>query len=143
MEVYTDLTFTEDQKMEHINKEEFNNWIAEQRIVDSWNKKPILGANVNIGWLPLVKTLIEELIEAGWNREVAQIKEKFGTLRFSIDDATDAQYEITRKYENISGDTCEVCGKPGVLRNANNWIKTLCEEHSNGAPEFEMQMFRL
>jgi len=42
--------------MEHINKEEFNNWIAEQRIVDSWNKKPILGLTstlVGYLWLKL------------------------------------------------------------------------------------------
>jgi hypothetical protein len=117
--------------MEQLSREQFNNWIVEQRIYDSWNKKPILGVNVNVGWLPLVKTLIEELIEAGWNREVAQIKEKFGTLRFYIDDATDAQYEIIRKYENISGETCEVCGNPGVIRGG-SWLKCLCDEHSEG-----------
>lgn len=34
------------------------------------------------GWNKLICNLIKDLIDIGWNKEIAQIKEKFGTLRF-------------------------------------------------------------
>jgi len=36
----------------------------------------------NDGWLELIAELIQELVDAGWSREVLQIKEKFGGLCF-------------------------------------------------------------
>ena len=34
--------------------------------------------SIGRGWLPLVQDLIEELIQAGWNKQITQVKEKFG-----------------------------------------------------------------
>jgi replicative DNA helicase Mcm len=42
------------------------------RIVDSYF------FDVNIGWFPLIKDLIEDLIKLGWDKQVCQVKEKFG-----------------------------------------------------------------
>lgn len=36
----------------------------------------------NDDWYELIAALIRELIEAAWTREILQIKEKFGDLRF-------------------------------------------------------------
>ena len=44
---------------------------------------------VEPGWFPLIKDLITDLIELGWNKEVCQVKEKFGGLRFYINDVSD------------------------------------------------------
>lgn len=86
---------------------------------------------VNDGWYPLLKELIEKLIEKGWDRQLCQVKEKFGGLRFYINSASDECHDLISEYENLSYETCEVCGKPGVLRSG-GWLKTLCDEHANG-----------
>ena len=52
----------------------------------SWNTdlNPIISRNIcscGDGWLPMIQELIQELIDAGWHKEVSQIKEKFGLFR--------------------------------------------------------------
>lgn len=80
------------------------------------------------GWLQLIKNCIEELIAIGWDKEICQIKEKFGGLRFYTNGLTDEGHAIVSKYEDLSYETCEVCGKPGTLRKG-GWWRTLCDEH--------------
>lgn len=57
-----------------------------------------------------------------------QIKEKFGTLRFYLDGATEAMHKIAEEAEHKSETTCESCGKPGRLR-GRRWFYTACDEH--------------
>lgn len=57
----------------------------------------------------------------------AQIKEKFGTLRFYMTHYTDKIDEIIKEAEKKSRITCEYCGKPGELRD-DGWLFTLCDE---------------
>jgi len=83
---------------------------------------------VRDGWIPLVQNLIEEAVEAGWDKQICQVKEKFGGLRFYINSASDEVFEIIRKYESLSYETCEVCGEKGELRKG-GWYSTLCEKH--------------
>jgi len=85
--------------------------------------------DVGEGWYSLIKSLIEELISAGWNKEVSQVKEKFGGLRFYIGGATEECYEIISKYEQQSYLICEVCGEEGKLIQ-DGWWRTLCDKHS-------------
>ena len=60
----------------------------------------------------------------------AQIKEKFGTLRFYVDNANEYQRSVIHFVEMMSGSVCEVCGKPGKQTNT-DWTRTLCKEHRN------------
>lgn len=83
---------------------------------------------VSEGWLKLIQDLIGELIEAGWNKEICQAKEKFGGLRFYVNESSKECDEIISKFEALSQKTCEVCGCPGESRSG-RWIKTLCDEH--------------
>lgn len=83
------------------------------------------------GWYEMTKNLIDELIAIGWNKRINQAKEKFGGLRFYIEDAPAGAHEIIVKYEKLSYTICEKCGKEGVARKG-GWIKTLCDEHSDG-----------
>lgn len=84
------------------------------------------------GWLGLIENLIREIIEAGWDKQVCQVKEKFGGLRFYINEGSKEVHDIITKYEHQSYTVCEVCGEPGKLRTNLSWIKTKCDKHYGG-----------
>jgi hypothetical protein len=83
------------------------------------------------GWNLLIKNLIQDLIELGWNKEVTQVKEKFGGLRFYINEGSSEMYERIIETETESFNTCEVTGKLGKLRTDIGWYRTLCDEEYN------------
>lgn len=60
---------------------------------------------------------------------VVQVKEKFGTLSFYVQGASEEHYNYIYFAESMSGNTCETCGKPGK-RLGRGWIYTACEEHA-------------
>jgi len=63
--------------------------------------------------------------------KAAQVKEKFGGLRFYMTCGTDEIYDLISEAETLSCKTCEECGKPGEER-ATGWIHTLCNDcHEN------------
>ena len=55
----------------------------------------------------------------------AQVKEKFGTLRFYMTRYTDEIRELISSAETLSSVTCEECGSPGEEKGG-GWIRTLC-----------------
>jgi len=121
--------------MTKVTEEELNNYLVSIGGLINWhNQKIITDAgyfSTDKGWFGLIKTVIEELIALGWNKEVTQIKEKFGGLRFYAYDVPEGGYDIINKYQNMSFHICEVCGNEGALHNNNGWYKTVCEEHKN------------
>lgn len=86
------------------------------------------------GWNQLVYDLCEEidcLLDSEYMREtfiVEDIKEKYGGLRYYVSGATNLIYDTIDRYEALSYNTCEVCGKQGKLRDY-GWMRTLCDEH--------------
>lgn len=85
------------------------------------------GAYYGDGWDQLVDPLVE--LCKKYNVQIAQIKEKFGTLRFYVDNAPDEVLQAIEKAENASASICETCGKPGKLRINGGWWSTRCEGH--------------
>ena len=79
---------------------------------------PVKWDIVGEGWLPLLEKLINELIALGWDRRLAQVKEKLGGLRFYIGGGTPPMFEAIRRAEARSLRTCELCGAPGRLNKA-------------------------
>ena len=65
------------------------------------------------GWYPLIKDLITDLIELGWDKQTCQVKEKFGGLRFYINGASEEIYKRIQTAEDLSYKTCETCGEKG------------------------------
>lgn len=63
--------------------------------------------------------------------KVAQVKEKFGGLRFYYDNGDGNGYidGLVSMAEAMSYVTCEVCGDSGKVRK-NGYIRTLCDCHS-------------
>lgn len=97
------------------------------------------GFCVGDGWFQIIYDLsakLEPLIQQhdGLNHPVAsQVKEKFGGLRFYMDNATDEMNKYIAEAEELAGKTCEICGRPGT-RGGSGWIKTKCDEcRSNNA----------
>ena len=66
---------------------------------------------VGDGWVPLLDGLAKELVALGWNRRLAQVKEKWAGLRFYPSDppTPDMQTRIDRA-EAQSLVVCERCG---------------------------------
>ena len=87
------------------------------------------------GWNLLIKNLIEDLIQLGWNKQTCQVKEKFGGLRFYINSGSNEIHDRIAKAENDSYNICEKCGEEGKLRNDIGWYLTLCENHYNEKKE--------
>jgi len=83
---------------------------------------------VSLGWNLIIKNLIQDLIRLGWNKEVIQVKEKFGGLRFYINEGTDEIHQRIAQAELESMKTCEITGKPGKIRTDIGWHRTLCDE---------------
>jgi hypothetical protein len=108
-------------------------------------KGPILTAeylSVSEGWYDLIKSLIDELIALGWDRRVHQVKEKFGGLRFYVENIPEGGEEIITKYESLSYKMCEKCGEEGQLRGGNGqWLRTLCEEHAEGREIYDRNLY--
>lgn len=112
------------------------------------------------GWYSVIDGLCSELVSVYEKYGIpidirpAQIKEKFGGLRFYYDtqnrkksihaidflgegtirleeEETDLYKEVRRvvnKWEDISYTICEECGKPGELRKDLPWIRVLCSD---------------
>ena len=58
----------------------------------------------------------------------AQVKEKFGGLRFYVDGGTDAHHHYIRFAEAMSYRTCEACGATATAKaRRDGWIQTLCD----------------
>lgn len=86
------------------------------------------------GWFEIIYDLskqLEPLIAAMPEDErpaAAQVKEKFGTLRFYMTTETEEMTDLIIVAENDSAVTCEECGKDGRLREG-GWLLTLCLKH--------------
>lgn len=84
------------------------------------------------GWFHILYRLsakLEPLIAAQPEKEravAAQVKEKFGGLRFYMDFATKEMNRLINETELEAMRTCEMCGVPGEQR-LGGWIKTLCD----------------
>jgi len=89
----------------------------------------LFGWEIGKGWEQLCSDLVIDLKKLGWDGTIAQVKEKFGGLRFYIGSGNDAIWERIQKAENDSYTICEKCGNPGKLREG-GWLKTLCDEHA-------------
>jgi len=85
--------------------------------------------SIGNGWLGIVKSLIEDLIQLGWDKQICQVKEKFGGLRFYINSGSDEIHKRIIEAERKSHEVCEKCGEPGKSISG-GWIFTLCEFHA-------------
>ena len=118
-----------------MTKEEMNGFLESiGGLENGWRNDygPIIDSgffSIGKGWYPIVKDLIEDLIKLGWDKQVIQVKEKFGGLRFYISEGSDEIYKRIADAERLSYETCEICGNTGEMRKDIGWIRTLCNKH--------------
>lgn len=99
------------------------------------------GFAVRPGWLPILEQMFGDMIEAGWDRTgLDQIKQKFGTLRISLEGAHPVEvHDVIDDHEAMGQITCELCGEVGFPRtiaqidrkgrSKGGYVITLCDEH--------------
>lgn len=89
------------------------------------------------GWYDLIdelsakiETIIVEMKNRGKPEDrlpgAAQVKQKFGGLRFYMYNATQEIYNLIHEAEERSSRTCEICGAEGKTR-PTGWVKVLCD----------------
>jgi len=93
------------------------------------------------GWYDLLDKLcacIQSYIDANHENDptkqvlAAQVKEKFGTLRFYYRGGDELIAGMVWFAEYFSYSVCEVCGDPGRIRRT-GWISVLCDLHAADA----------
>ena len=95
------------------------------------------GIECAAGWWPIITSLCANIqSHVDWKKDdcpqvvVAQIKEKFGGLRFYYDGGDEYISGLVTMAEAWASHACEECGAPGTSRGG-GWIKTLCDTHHN------------
>lgn len=90
-----------------------------------WSSQPVWeGCTVGQGWVKLISRLIDDMNETDCTYVVAQVKEKFGGLRFYYDPVEHAEgcnggddwsacplAQLVSRAEAKSYETCEKCGR--------------------------------
>ena len=82
------------------------------------------------GWFSLLLEAATELEALDLDIKATQVKEKFGGLRFYLDQQPHAADQIIRRAELRASQECEDCGARGQ-RGGNGYIRTLCAKHTN------------
>jgi len=68
----------------------------------------------------------------------AQVKEKFGGLRFYVDNSDDYIRGAISVAESMSHRTCEDCGNKGHRR-AGGWVRTLCDDCNKSSQDLKRE----
>lgn len=93
------------------------------------------------GWADLVYDLHNAILENDPDYQIVQVKEKFGGLRFYVNQPiSDMSKSLISEAEKSSFEICQDCGATGSLRKR-GWWATLCDKHnsdeaSRGYPEW-------
>ena len=117
-----------------MSRKEFNEFLKETGgLIHSNGKLPdsfrLFGIECDEGWLELIDQLIHELSDGGWPREINQIKEKFGGLRFYADGLPENGHEIIARYQKRSYEMCDIYGSTDkVSLCGQRWLETLCDQ---------------
>ena len=108
------------------------------KLVDKFVPSYYKSVDVDEGWYQIVVDCDNLLTEIDPDYQIAQIKQKFGGLRYYVQPSDVNNGELYVKmnavvlaYEKIASITCEATGKPGVLmKSKGGWVKTLDPEYA-------------
>jgi hypothetical protein len=89
------------------------------------------GIGCSDGWYDLIHKLCEDIMAANpaESLKVAQVKEKFGGLRFyTCGPCLSEVLELVSATEAESFSVCEVCGSKEEVTSEGSWIRSLCKK---------------
>lgn len=91
---------------------------------------PPAGFFIGDGWMPIVEDALRKMVDAGWDKKLGQVKEKFKGLRIYLDgEYTQELEEIIKAAERACGVTCDDCGGPREESYGfGNPVCDMCEE---------------
>ena len=92
------------------------------------------------GWFNIIDQLCYSLKRNKCEVRAAQVKEKFGGLRFYVDGGSEESHAIISFAERLSYVTCESCGSPGKV-GGKGWITTLCSTCRKELPDGQEKAF--
>lgn len=111
--------------------------------------EPYCGFHCDHGWWPIIDKLCSgikaelDIVNADTDDKseiiVAQVKEKFGGLRFYIDEKSSNEAfktkirSLIKDAESQSECTCEKCGQPGSLTKIRAYVVTMCNQCETNA----------
>ena len=101
----------------------------------------VYGFECGDGWFGLIRAFSEAIERLARQEgrephsetwpEAVQVKQKAGRLRFYLAVYDEALRDCIEQAGDDSERICEICGKPGSLKDASpGGVKTLCEDHS-------------
>jgi len=147
------------------NEKEYDEFVARMHEkFPNMFAKPYGGFSVGQGWWDIIESLCAQidgytkwknntrearLIDNPYNSiipdavpqvVVAQIKEKFGGLRFYYDGGDDTIDGMIRMAESWASHSCETCGNKGIRRGG-GWIRTLCDKHEEESQQAMKERF--
>jgi hypothetical protein len=85
----------------------------------------LISFNVGNGWRGILDRLCDKLVNT--KCKIVQVKEKFGGLRFYVENETTEITHMIHEAELESYKTCEYCGTTKDVTTSGSWLKTLCE----------------
>ncbi|MDF1822197.1 MAG: hypothetical protein P1U64_11505 [Alcanivoracaceae bacterium] len=94
------------------------------------------GLAIGDGWLNLIDLLctsLQNLTDHNGAPQVVacQVKQKFGGLRFYVNDHSSEQGVLIDQAELMAQRTCEICGAPGKRVSLDGWVVATCIKHKN------------
>jgi len=114
--------------------------IPQWRMIRTWKDEPLYDCmeDIPVGWRRAFGQQMVDELDAILNKYnyadkyvVAQVKEKFGELRWydcGIPVEASEEYNAwLTKYEELSVQTCISCGEPGIMRN-DGWLSPYCNK---------------
>ena len=81
---------------------------------------------VGAGWGRIIDEIFDKLPEDAY---IAQVKEKYGGLRFYVDNVPEAVSNLIWEKELESENVCELCGEEGKIIIVNGWYMCRCKKH--------------
>lgn len=97
------------------------------------------GFCVDDGWFDLIYNLSKNLTniinelpkDQQKSYKVAQVKSKFGNLRYYMQNETPEMTKLIMAAECKSEKICEICGNTGQIVSNKGYLKALCNNHAS------------
>ncbi len=99
-------------------------------------------SQIGEGWFNIVRELDKKISELCPDYVVDQVKEKFGELRYYVNNISTENREkvknLIQEAREKSQKTCDMCGKKGKLYSHLGFLATRCEKHKDIHPSIDI-----